>query len=532
MTSTSSLLRSLLIYSICLPLAIFLGYIIAQEGNPIYSLSTYLGILPILFVLALPLLLRWHHGLLIASWNFGAVLYFVPGRPNLWMAMAGLSLAIAIVQYILNPRLRFLNASSVTRPLIFLAAVVVMTAVCRGGFGLATFGSEIQGGKRYFMMLAAIIGYFAFISRPMSPKYATSFVVLFFLGFAVSAIGDLGASLPQSFYFIYLLFPVTQHGLSTIVYSAVGPTDVIGRLSGLATGSWGIVTAMFARYGIREIFATRHVLRLLLFLALMGLSMLGGFRSVVVVFALLFSLLFYLEGLMRSRLLPIFVLILVFVGALLVGFVRDLPLNVQRTLSVLPLPVDPLAKADAEASSEWRIKIWKRVIPQIPQYLLLGKGLGFSGKELQSFITVNTGSGIGESSDAGTEFVSDYHNGPLSVIVPFGLAGTIGFLWFLAASGMALYRNYRYGIPAYSKLNRFLLAYFIMKTIFFFFVFGSLYSDLAMYTGIIGLSISLNGGVARRFILLPPPRTLARPLHLPQGPRRAVPAHAGMGHPA
>src|SRR2546423_7461508 len=98
MTSTSSLLRSLLIYSVCLPLAIFLGYVIAQEGNPIYSITTYLGIVPVLFLLVLPLLLRWHHALLIASWNFGALLYFIPGRPDLWMLMAGLSLAISFVQ--------------------------------------------------------------------------------------------------------------------------------------------------------------------------------------------------------------------------------------------------------------------------------------------------------------------------------------------------------------------------------------------------------------------------------------------------
>src|SRR5678815_2292803 len=103
-------------------------------------------------------------------------------------------------------------------------------------------------------------------------------------------------------------------------------------------------------------------------------------------------------------------------------------------------------------------------------------------------------------------------------------------LWFLGASARALYRNYRYGNPAYGKLNRFLLAFFISKTIFFLFAFGSLFPDIAMFTGLVGISISLNGGVARRFILVPASRTLSRPLHLPQGPRRAVPAHAGMGH--
>jgi len=34
--------------------------------------------------------------------------------------------------------------------------------------------------------------------------------------------------------------------------------------------------------------------------------------------------------------------------------------------------------------------------------------------------------------------------------------------------------------------------------IFFFAVFGSLYSDLAMFTGLLGLSVSLNGGIAKR----------------------------------
>src|SRR5258705_8736039 len=140
MTSASSLLRSLLIYSICLPLAIFLGYVIAQEGNPIYSITTYLGIVPILFCLALPLLLRWHHALLVATWNFGALLYFLPGRPDLWMVMGGVSLAISIAQCTLD-RHRFLIASSVTRPLLLLAAVVLVTSQCRGGIGLAIFGS-------------------------------------------------------------------------------------------------------------------------------------------------------------------------------------------------------------------------------------------------------------------------------------------------------------------------------------------------------------------------------------------------------
>jgi hypothetical protein len=528
MTSTSSVLRSLLIYSICLPLAIFLGYVIAQEGNPIYSISTYLGILPILACLALPLLLRWHHALLVATWNFGALLYFIPGRPDLWMVMAAVSLAISIAQCTLD-RHRFLKAASVTRPLLLLAAVVLVTAQCRGGIGMAIFGSAVQGGKRYFMIFAAVIGYFAFISRPIPPKHAMRYVLLFFLGSLAWAIGDLGSFLPESLYFVYLLFPVSGHGLASIINMQVGPAVLVDRLSGVGMACSGAIFALLARYGIREIFHSRHVFRCLIILGLLSVTMLGGFRSHLVLFLLLFSILFYLEGLMRSRLLPVFVLIGILVGALLVGFVQRLPLTVQRTLSVLPLPVDPIAKAYADASTEWRINIWKQVIPQIPRYLVLGKGLGFSAKELQSFITFDPNSGLGQTTEAGTELVADYHNGPLSVIVPFGLPGVIAFLWFLAASGRALYRNYHYGNPAYVNLNRFLFAYFIAKTICFFCVFGSLYSDLAMYAGLVGLSISLNGGIARPFSPLPANFKI-RPVKLPQGFRRPLPAPVGMGH--
>jgi len=531
MTSASSLLRSLLIYSICLPLAIFLGYVIAQEGNPLYSISTYFGIIPILFFLTLPLLLRWHHGLLIATWNLGAVLFFLPGRPELQMAMAWLSLSLAIVQHILNRRLRFLSAPGVTRSLLFLAAVVLATAQCRGGIGVAAFGSEVQGGKRYLLILTAVIGYFALISRPIAPKYATRYMVLFFVGSAVAAVGELGSILPESLYFIYLLFPVSTHGLHSIINNPVGPTMVIDRLGGLATAGAGAFHAMLARYGIAEIFDVRRIFRLVLFLTVIVLSVLGGFRGIVIGLVLTFSILFYVEGLMRSRLLPVFALALVLVGALLVGFVQHLPLNIQRSLSVLPLPVDPMAKADAEASSEWRLKIWKRVIPQIPQYLLLGKGLGFSAAEMQSFITVQVNTGLAEASEGGTEFVSDYHNGPLSVIVPFGIPGVIGFLWFVAASWRVLYKNYRYGNPAYAKLNNFLLVYFIVRMIFFFAIFGNFYSDFTVFAGLVGLSISLNGGVAKPFILLPPPKSRPRLLRLPQGVRRPVPSQAGIGHP-
>src|SRR5436190_3866081 len=148
MTSSSTLMRTLLIYSICLPLAIFLGYIIAQP-DPIRDYSTYLGVGLVLFILLLPLLLRWHRVMLLACWNGSTLLYFFPGRPDLFMALVWLSFIIALLQFITNPKAKFISVPSVARPLLFFAIVIIVTAKLSGGIGFGAFGSDTLNGRKY-----------------------------------------------------------------------------------------------------------------------------------------------------------------------------------------------------------------------------------------------------------------------------------------------------------------------------------------------------------------------------------------------
>src|SRR6266446_2540458 len=178
MISASSLLRSLLLYSLCVPLAVFLGYLMAAPTD--YTTFASLGLLFLL--LASPLILRWHHLWLIATWNLSAVLFFVPGRPEVWLAMSWLSLLTSVVQHTVNRRLKFLHAPGVAPPLLLLAVVVLVTAKLTGGFGLQAFGSETHGGKKYLLILSAIAGYFALTSQPIPPRRALLYVTLFSLG--------------------------------------------------------------------------------------------------------------------------------------------------------------------------------------------------------------------------------------------------------------------------------------------------------------------------------------------------------------
>jgi hypothetical protein len=135
------------------------------------------------------------------------------------------------------------------------------------------------------------------------------------------------------------------------------------------------------------------------------------------------------------------------------------------------------------------------VVPTIPQYLLVGKGYSIDARELEDaaiFAEFNR-----DDPGRGSTVASDFHSGPLSLIIPLGIFGTIGFLWFLVAAFRVLRNNYRYGDAEYKGLNTFLLAYFIVRVIFYFVIFGSFHSELTLFTGLIGLSVSLNGGMRR-----------------------------------
>ncbi len=513
MISSSTLLHSLLVYGVCLPLAVFLGYLLATP----LDLTTFMMVSSVLFILMIPLFLRWHHVWLIASWNMSAVLFFLPGRPQVWIGMAALSLGISILQYALSRERRFLSVASVGWPLIFLAVVVVATARLTGSFGLRALGGEMQGGRRYFLLVIAVVGYFAMTARAIPRERAGLYVALFFLGYASMAVGNLAGLISPAFNFLFFIFPVED--LSALVSNPVNVSStIIMRSGGLNMLGLAVVCAMLARYNLREIFTARAPARMLVLLAFAFVGLLGGFRSLMVQLLLLGGALFWLEGLHKTRAVPMLMVMLVLAGGFLAGFARSLPLSIQRTVAFLPVDIDPRVKLDAQFSNEWRLTMWREVLPDVPRYILLGKGYGFDAKDMD----IARMNARFAASAEGSEVVGDYHNGPLSVIIPFGIFGVLFFFWFMAASTRVLYRNYKYGDPDLQKINTFLFAFFVAKTLFFMTIFGALYVDLAMFAGIVGLSISLNGGMAERRVAEPQPVQILNRFRLAPGVRKPV----------
>lgn len=484
MASTFAVTRNHLIFGLCLPLAVLMGYLLAEPDDPT-SLTLLLVITAMLIV---PVLMRWYHPLLILSWNMTFYVARLPGSPQLWALMSLLGLFFAILNRSVNPEFRFVQVPALTLPLLALGVVVIATAMATGGIGMRVLGSQTVGGKGYFYLVAAVAGYFALSSQAIRKHRVMLCVALFFLPGVTAIIGRLAQAAGTKASFLFAFFPpdADPEAMGVDQSFELGLT----RTNGIMMLAMAIFSWVLARHGVAGIFNFTRPWRMAILVAAVIIGTFGGFRSALLLMGLVFFILFSLEKLWRT---PIFLILLIGMtlgGALLVGFADKLPLTVQRALSILPVEIDPMIRASAQDSTEWRLEIWKSMLPQVPQYFLLGKGYNVSGDEL--FLSYESAYRGLAARWEGAALAGDYHSGPLSVLIPFGIWGLAAFVWLLVVGTRFLHKSFRDGAPELRQVNAFLLALFLARILFFVFVFGTLNGDLYHFTGILGLSVALN----------------------------------------
>lgn len=499
MSKESSLFSGLMVFGICVPVALFLGYMLA---TPLEATSMVIIALT-LFLLLIPILLKWHHEALIISWNLALVAFFLPGSPAVGYLVGGLSLLFSVAKRTLLRQADSIHCPSVSIPLILLAGIVLITAQQTGGIHARAFGSDAWGAMRYFQVLGAIVGYFAFVGQPVAPHRAKLMAGLFFLSGATSVIPVL----------IALAGPGLQPLSVAFTQTSIMSTDRtifsenLQRFIGTMFLSQAVGCFMLLWFGIRGILDWHKPWRFITFASMVALGLLGGFRSFLIVFGIISLVQFYFEGLVRSRFFLWFSMAGIIGLVLLFAFAEQLPMPVQRSISFLPVQIDPAVRLDAASTWDWRLEMWRKTLPIVPRYLLLGKGFNFDGTDYY-LTSLGASRGIAQSYDAAM-ISSDYHQGILTLIIPFGIWGLLAFFAFCVASLRVLYRNYRYSPPELRSLNTFLLSYFVGRLIFYIVFYGEFYLDLGLFTGAIGLSLSLNGGVRQEAELTMPAPTVS-----------------------
>src|SRR5215472_7818007 len=120
MTNPAQAMRMLITYAICIPLAIFLGYL-AQDigGRPDFVNLGMLGV--IVAILLSPIFIKWHYPILVFGLACPAVCFFLPGQPPMSQVVVILSFGIAILERILSSDRRFISPGVMVWPLLFIA---------------------------------------------------------------------------------------------------------------------------------------------------------------------------------------------------------------------------------------------------------------------------------------------------------------------------------------------------------------------------------------------------------------------------
>jgi hypothetical protein len=502
-----SIHRILIAYAVAIPLALMLGYMVATP-----DLASVAAIGFVLFSLALPLVIRWHHALLIFCWNSAFMLGFLPGQPHLSLIVAGLAFVMAVANHVSGLK-SSLRAPELTKPVLLLLGVILVTARLRGGLGSRVLGGSGYGGRGYIYLLGAIIGFFALIAQRIPIGKSERMVKWYFLSAITFVFSNLFYFLGPAFYVLYNFVSADFVGIQVAVDYG---QNVVERFGALGPAASGLLCFTLARWGLRGVFEWNKPWRLSLLLVALTAGLFSGFRSEIGFLGAFLVVQFMVEGLWKTAFLPLFCLLGVLCLTPILVFANKFPPAVQRSLAVflpvLPLKLNPNVRADAENSIIWRREMWSEVYPVVPKYLLLGKGYSIDPVDL--YLTEEaTRTGYLSSYELSI-VAGDYHNGSLSVLIPFGLWGAIAFVWLLGAGIKALYMNCRFGDARLRRANQVLLSFFVTQCIFFFFVFGAFSSQLSVFLGILGLGVSLNGGVCRKPAVARQP-ALSSPMALP-----------------
>ena len=492
MTNPAQAIRMLITYAVCIPLAILMGYIMTEVGShPDYSNLFVVGL--VVAVLISPVFIKWHYPIMVFGLGCPMYCFFLKGNPPLLQVVVILGFILALVERALNSERHFLKAPVMVWPMLFTVAMALVTAELTGGIGLKTLGGDVGGGKKYLTLFIGVATFFALISRPIPKEKRGLYIGFIFLAGLPAFVSDIFPVLPAPLNYINLLFPPSSATTGEGGSFSFGVT----RLGAFATTAGCIANYLLARHGMRGIFNGQHPIRLGFFLMAMMMTMLGGFRLTVIGYTEILFLLFFMEGLHRTRLLLVFLLGGTLFAAVVIPFASKLPITFQRSLSFLPLNFDSAAVMDADGSKKWREEIWQDTWPKVPQYLLLGKGYALHQEDFNQ-MGGGAFAGVGAGFDHSLEGLAvsmDYHNGPLSTLMPFGVWGLISYVWVALAAIYILYRNYRYGDPEIKTVNAILLIMSLSRFSGYFFLFGSYADDIGELAKLSGFSIALNWGI-------------------------------------
>lgn len=390
---------------------------------------------------------------------------FFPQNFNMYLLLSFLLTVMMIAASIIHKRRK--SAFNATYAMMIGYAVVMFYTVALRGFGLRFLGGETWGGAAYIRLWIIIA--FVIICRdvPLSASQWRKAIYWFCLLSLLPPVGQLiyaksGGAIWQHYAFIKPDYGAVQllHGIEA--------NEELVRLQPAQTTGY-MFCLLFLLLPKKTLF--QKLLKAGTFLFALVLAGVSGHRIAIVF--ILVTLMFYYSSdfsLGWRRFINKYTVLLA-VGIVFVAiFARYLPLNYQRAVTVIPFAnVELEAKVSAEATTTWRIELWKRLIKEVPNYFWLGKGFAFSAADaIPAYRQENL-------SYEDYIITRNFHSGPLSLLILMGMPGTAFAALYLLFANIRYYRIARSQWVDQSLYHIYLVFYsgFAAFTFLFVFVHGS-----------------------------------------------------------
>ncbi len=458
---------SLLVLAVTACACLLLGMIF-KMGLPLFSL----GVVAVPVGVLLINRQKWLFQITLASFFSSLTIPGMPGGLNVFHLLAGFYIVVSVLGYCLRKELR--QPWNLCLVLAMMFAINLGIIILVRGSGFRFMGDTNWGGLRYVDLYISLL--FVLLARHTRLTEKEWNVTMWMvLGCSlIPFVAEMlllvsGGRIYQQYMFIrsnantMLSLMAEQEGSELVRFQSANRLGVYALLLGLyflcgeRRRKW--VGGAFVTTGIALVGLSGHrsgFLDLLLVPWLAGFLW-PGIRKATYIWVSIFAFALFM--------VPLYV------------FAKYLPVVFQRGVSILPgIQVSPVAQMDAKVTIEWRLDLWREALREVernPSYLLVGKGLTYSGAEFEAL-------GAGEYSEHyywWAVITSTYHQGLISLLVCTGIPGMFLGLSFL---GVGVFRHLashftQWHRPGLRTIHYVLLVYFIVLVAKYMFVSGDLY---------------------------------------------------------
>ena len=366
--------------------------------------------------------------LILISWPLTGELAVVPGH----LTLRDASIFIVFGAFMIFKAFKIIRIKGTygwLDAILLINLLYLLSVYIRNPVGTESIGATKVGGRPYFDIIFTLLAFWVMGQVRMSASTARKLPFLLVVGnLAVGVIGFITYHFPSTVPIIAHFYTGVDTEQFNLTTSQVSDTEKeINRQQYLAAPASNTFSYLCARYVPTTLFNPLYVVRFLLAITAILLCLKSGHRMTVpTVLASFFICLYFREGLLpvAKNGLVVAVMLTLIVGSQ--GFVLEFPLTFQRALSFLPGKWNHEAVADAEASTEWRMMMWRTVMSS-DKYItskVWGDGFGFTHQQLEQ---------MKDSSDVQENFMisGDVHSGPISTIRFVGYVGLGLFLVFM-----------------------------------------------------------------------------------------------------